>query len=297
MIELRDMQLLVALARHQHFARAAQDCGISQPAFSMRIRALEDRLGTAIVRRGNRFLGFTAQGEVLVGRAGSILEDAKALEQEMRATDGPVSGTLTLGVVPTALGPAARICLALNQDFPDIAVRIESASSIDIQQGIETGQMDAGLTYTDGVSADMMRIDPVYNERYVLYAHRDLVPSGADAVDWAFAATLPLSLLNPQMQNRRILDKVFQDLGVQPRVVSQANVFTPAISMVRQGQGATILPEGVLPTLGDFADAVALPLIDPVVSKSISLIAALKGPSLPVVQALYDIVAGMRDKL
>lgn len=49
------MQLLVALARHRHFARAARDVGISQPAFSMRIRKLEENLGVAIVRRGNRF--------------------------------------------------------------------------------------------------------------------------------------------------------------------------------------------------------------------------------------------------
>jgi len=296
-IELRDMQLLVALAEHQHFARAAQDCGISQPAFSMRIRALEDRLGTSIVRRGNRFLGFTAQGEVLVERARGILEDTKALEQEMRAKDGPVSGSLTLGVVPTALGPAAQMCLELNQKFPDIDVSIESASSITIQQGIETGRMDAGLTYTDGVSSDMMRLDQVYDERYVFYAHRDFMPKGATSVDWAFAATLPLNLLDSQMQNRRILDKVFQDLGVQPQIMSQANVFTPAISMVRQGQGATILPEGVLSTIGAYKDVLALPLVNPVVTKSISLVAGSKGPSLPVVQALRDVASGISNKL
>ena len=45
MIELKDLMLLTALARHKHFAKAAADCGMSQPAFSMRIRNLEERLG------------------------------------------------------------------------------------------------------------------------------------------------------------------------------------------------------------------------------------------------------------
>ena len=71
MLDLRDLECLSALARHKHFARAAEDCGMSQPAFSMRIRNLEERLETQIVRRGNRFQGLTAEGELVLahGRA------------------------------------------------------------------------------------------------------------------------------------------------------------------------------------------------------------------------------------
>lgn len=69
MFEIRDLQLLSALARHRHFAKAAEECGISQPAFSMRIRNLEDRLGVSIVRRANRFQGLTEEGEMIVRRA------------------------------------------------------------------------------------------------------------------------------------------------------------------------------------------------------------------------------------
>ena len=85
MIEIRDLQLLSALARHRHFAKAAEECGISQPAFSMRIRNLEDRLGVSIVRRANRFQGLTEEGEMIVQRARRILDDTKALEQQVLA--------------------------------------------------------------------------------------------------------------------------------------------------------------------------------------------------------------------
>ena len=92
MIEIRDLQLLSALARHRHFAKAAEECGISQPAFSMRIRNLEDRLGLSIVRRANRFQGLTEEGEMIVRRARRMLDDAKALEQEVEAARGEISG-------------------------------------------------------------------------------------------------------------------------------------------------------------------------------------------------------------
>ena len=69
--------------RHHHFAKAAEKCGISQPAFSMRIRNLEDRLGVSIVRRAIRFQGLIEEGDMILQRARSILDDTKALEQQV----------------------------------------------------------------------------------------------------------------------------------------------------------------------------------------------------------------------
>ena len=108
MLDLRDLQCLVALSRHKHFARAAEECGMSQPAFSMRIRNLEDRLQTSIVKRGNRYLGLTGDGEMILARARRVIGEARALEDEVRAAKGEVMGVLSLGVVPTVTAFAAR---------------------------------------------------------------------------------------------------------------------------------------------------------------------------------------------
>ena len=107
MLDLRDLECLSALARHKHFARAAEECGMSQPAFSMRIRNLEDRLETQIVRRGNRFQGLTAEGEVVLSHGRAILESTRALEEQVRAAKGEVIGRLRLGTIPTANAYAA----------------------------------------------------------------------------------------------------------------------------------------------------------------------------------------------
>jgi hypothetical protein len=62
-VDIRQLQYLVALAREKHFTRAAQACHVTQPTLSGRIRQLEQELGVPIVERGQRFLGFTADGE------------------------------------------------------------------------------------------------------------------------------------------------------------------------------------------------------------------------------------------
>jgi DNA-binding transcriptional LysR family regulator len=299
MIELRDMQLLSALARHRHFAKAAEECGISQPAFSMRIRKFEDRLGVTIVRRGNRFQGLTGEGELLVARARIILDEVRALEQEFKAAQGEVVGTLVLGVVPTAIAFAARLAVHLHSTYPRIVMRIVSASSLAIQQRLEEGTIDAGLTYGDSIGTDQVALETLYEESYVLLAPRAMVPdgiTGITGITWAEAAELPLSLLEPGMQNRRILDRMFADLCLTPRVISETNGFTASMVMAREGLAATIVPQVLIAALGDLDGAVVLPLCAPELCKPICLATPERTMEMPVVRALKEISRQVRDK-
>ena len=175
-MELRDLQFLAALAREKHFARAARECGVSQPAFSMRIRGLEERLGVAIVKRGNRYQGLTPEGEAILRHGRRILDDMRFLEQDLLAARGKISGRLTLGVVPTAAAYAGGLAIRLHARYPGIVARIETGTSVAIQGRIEDGSLDAGLTYDDSVSADVMNVQPLYEEHYVLLSPVLLAP-------------------------------------------------------------------------------------------------------------------------
>jgi DNA-binding transcriptional LysR family regulator len=289
MIGIRDMQHLIALAQHQHFAKAADACNISQPAFSMRIRNLETKLGIQIVRRGNRFLGFTEQGDILVRRARSILEDTKALEQEMNAASGVVSGSVSLGVVPTALAHAAQLCIQLHNAHPGIKVKIDSTTSLRIQQRLDEGTLDAGLTYDDSVSRDLVRVDRLYLEEYVLLVPQSMLPQDQTSITWQDAARLPMSLLEPQMQNRRILDRIFADVAAAPHVIAETNGFVSSLIMAREGLAATIVPKVLLAGLGlpEGTRAVELEGADP--DKAICFVSRIRNNELPAVDALRRI--------
>ncbi|MBO9395150.1 LysR family transcriptional regulator [Shimia sp. R9_2] len=290
MISLKDLEFLTSLARHGHFARAAEECGVSQPAFSMRIRKLEERLNAAIVKRGNRFQGFTPEGEALMRHARKIMDGMKLLEEEFRSAGGEVTGQLSLAVIPTAVGFAAQAVGQLRAAHPAITVRLQTASSLTIQQGLEKRVFDAGITYGEGVSPEMMRVEPLYEERYVLVAPKALAPRKTGTATWAEAAELPLSLLEPSMQNRRILDLVFRDVGVVPSVVAETGEFTSSLLMAANGVAATVIPEGLLHSLGEMQDIVALPLGDPAVEKDVSLVTPHRLPGLSTVEALRNVL-------
>ncbi|WP_425046733.1 LysR family transcriptional regulator [Primorskyibacter sp. S87] len=289
MISLRELEFISSLARRKHFARAAEDCGVSQPAFSMRIRKIEEQLGAAIVKRGNRFQGFTAEGETLVRHARKIMDDLKVMEQEIRSERGEVTGLLSVGVIPTAAIFAARAIRRLQGLYPGIRVRLETATSLAIQQGLEDGRFEAGFTYGEGVSRDMLRADPLYQEAYYLLAPVSLIPQGKSEISWAEAAELPLSLLEPNMQNRRILDKVFRDAGLVPDVVSETSEFTASMVLAAEGASATIVPKVHAETFGVLDGAVALPLVNPKLEKEVCLVAQMRDPSLPTVAALRKV--------
>ncbi len=291
MIELKDLQLLTALARHRHFAKAAEASNMSQPAFSMRIRSLEDRLGLPIVRRGNRFQGLTGEGQMIVDRARGILDDAKALEQEIAAARGEVTGTLVLGVVPTATSFAAQLINRLHQAHPRVLARLEVTTSLSIQQRLYDGTIDVGVTYSDSLGRDDISLLPLYDEAYVLLACEAMLEAWQEEITWTEAASLPLSLLEPQMQNRRILDRIFNDLDLRPEVMSESTGFMAAIVMARAGSVATILPAALVEALGPLAGTRALRLVEPEQTRPICLAAIERQTDLTTIRALKEVIA------
>lgn len=283
------MELLASLARHRHFARAAEACGISQPAFSARIRNLEIELGVPIVKRGNRFLGFTDEGDTVLTWARRILADAEGLRQEVEAAKGALAGRLAIGAVPTALAYAARVPSLLRAAHPGLSIQIQSLSSIQIHRKLDDLSLDAGVTYLDEDLPSHLSVRPLYEERYVLVAQSALVPHAAGSITWREAAGLPLCLLTRDMRNRRILDEVFQEhVGLAPTPVTETNAFTAALAQVADGDAATIAPAILVETVPMAQGAVCLDLVEPTFTTSIGLAIADRDPTPPAVLALIE---------
>ncbi len=289
MPDIRDMQLLASLARHNHFARAAQECGISQPAFSVRIRNMEIELGVPIVRRGNRFLGFTAEGETVLKWARRILADAEGLRQEVELAKGALFGRLSLGAIPTALPFAARASSTLRAAHPGLMMQIRSLTSSQIHRGLDDLSLDAGITYLDSAMPGRLTVMPLYEERYVLLAPAAIAPRAAGTATWREAAALPLCLLTRDMRNRRILDEVFErGAGAAPAPVLETNAFTAALALVDAGGAATVAPALLVETLPPSDDVARLDLVEPHVTTSVVLAVADREPMPPAVLALIE---------
>lgn len=284
--DFRDLQLLVSLSRHRNFSRAAADCNISQPAFSTRIRKMEDRFALPLVRRGNNFLGFTREGEVVLKWARKILIDAEGLRQEIDALSNNLNGKLSLGVIPTAMPFAAHVSSQLRRQHPNLSVEIHSLSTRQIESRLDDFSLDAGIMYFEDTDPDTTV--KLYEERYVLIAPQSLASAlgSGRQVTWSEAAGLPLCLLTPNMRNRQLIDAVFSEVSAVPTVTMEATGFTAVLAQVASGTAATIAPVGVAETFLALPSTLQFDLVKPDVTHTVGMSIKDQSPELPMVHAL-----------
>lgn len=101
MITLRQLEFALAVAKHRHFKRAAEECNISQSALSLGIAELEKQLDTQIFERNNKQVLITPIGEELLERAQNIFSDINDLVARAQSHQTPLAYPMTIGIIPT----------------------------------------------------------------------------------------------------------------------------------------------------------------------------------------------------
>ena len=289
---LRNLRYLEALAREQHFARAARACDVTQPTLSAGIKQLEEELGLLIVQRGQRFHGLTPEGLRVVDWTRRILADVESLEQEASELRAGLVGRLRIGAIPVALPTVAQLTAPFAERHPQVSITINSLSSMEIQRGLDDFTLDAGLTYLDNEPLSHVRTLPLYRERFHLFFPADA--SVGPRVTWADAATLPLCLLTPDMQNRRILNELFAKHGVAPQAMIETNSVLTLWAYLRTGKWASILPHPFLDLLGVPEGVRAIPLEGGEGHFTIGVVVPDREPMTPSARELLS-VAGNLD--
>ncbi|WP_225029740.1 LysR family transcriptional regulator [Xinfangfangia pollutisoli] len=282
------LEMFIALARERHFGRAAEACGVTQPSLSGAIRQLEEQLGVQLVYRGSRFQGLTPEGARVLERALRIVADARALKDEMRSTRAGLSGHLRLGVIPTALPMVADLTGPFAARHPNVSISILSRTSSEILTGIESLDLDAGITYLDNEPLGRVARVPLYTEFYRFLCAPGAPLSGRHSVTWAEVAAQPLCLLTGDMQNRRIVNQHLAEAGtsVAPRIESNSTI--ALVGHVLTGQWASVAPMRLAQIFAGENRLDAVPIVDPEAEHQIGLIAPRREPQTPVLTALLD---------
>ncbi len=239
---LRQLEYLAALSREGHFARAAEACHVSQPALSAGIRKLEAELGVQIVRRGQRFEGFTPEGVEVLRWAQRVTAEQEALRQTLTTMRDGLSGVLRIGAIPTALSVASLLTAPVRELHPLVRFSLQAMSSREIVSRLNDFDIDVGMTYVDGEPLGKVRVVPLYRERYLFLTPTDGQLADRRTVRWAEAASTALCLLTPAMQNRRILDGHFADAGVEAQPVVETDTISAVYAHVTSMGLSSVIP-------------------------------------------------------
>ncbi len=171
---IRQLECIVAVADHGSFRKAATALGISQPALSAQVQAIETLLGVQIFERDRRSVLVTPAGEDIVGRAREALAAVDSVSDAARRRGEPLVGPLRLGVIPTvapywlpALLPTVRT------KFPKLELILREEQTSRLRAQLVAGQLDAAMVAIP-VDGDVTTAT-IVRESFVVAA-----PRGAD---------------------------------------------------------------------------------------------------------------------
>lgn len=280
------LEYLMALARERHFGRAAQACGVTQPTLSTGIKQLEETLGVLLVQRGSRFIGFTPEGERTLDWARRIVGDTRAMREEIRALQHGLAGRLRIAAIPTTLAMVAALTTPYRERHPDVRFTILSRTSIEVLTHLENLEIDAGITYLDNEPLGRVTAIPLYQERYQLITASDAPLGDRATVTWAEVAQVPLCLLTPDMQNRRIIEGLLRAAGGDPQPMLESNSMIVLFAHVRTARWASVMPAKLAETLGLTDRIRAIPIVAPEALHTIGLVVPAREPMTPLTAAL-----------
>jgi DNA-binding transcriptional LysR family regulator len=283
---IEKLEFVIALARERHFGRAAEACGVSQPTLSAGIKQLEDHFGVRLVNRGSRFGGFTPEGERVLEWARRIVGDARAMHQEIDALKRGLAGEIRIAAIPTALAMTAMLTTPYRAKHPDVRFSIFSRNSVEVFRLLENLEVDAGLTYLDNEPLGRVNTVPLYLEEYRLLTSPDGVFGKRDRVTWAEVGRIPLCLLTPDMQNRRIIDGLLRAAGTEPSPTLESNSMIVLFAHVRTGKWSSIMPAKLAETLGLTDRVRSIPIVEPAATHAVGLVVPHREPMTPLVSAL-----------
>jgi DNA-binding transcriptional LysR family regulator len=174
-------------------------------------------------------------------------------------------------------------------------VTILSRTSAEILDGIESLELDAGITYLDNEPLGRVAQTPLYTEFYRFLCAPSSPLAGRAQISWHEVATIPLCLLTADMQNRRIVNLHLAEAGTRVAAAVESNSTIALVSHVRTGLWASVVPMK-LAEMFTGQGLIAIPIVEPEAEHLVGLITTKRDPQTPVLQALMDEAARLRLK-
>lgn len=168
-LTLRDLEYVIAVAKHEHFGRAAQECHVSQPSLSTQIKKIEGYLATTLFERTNRRVSTTAAGKKVAEQAAVVLAEARKISTLLEPAALDRFETLKLGCI-TTLAPFIPYAITeLKKAFPQASLLLQEGLTHELIRELKVGNLDAVIAAAPIKDESLTKI-PLFFEPFLLAA-------------------------------------------------------------------------------------------------------------------------------
>lgn len=247
----KQIQYATILARTCNFSLAAEELGITQPAFSKQIIALENELGIKLFDRSTTPLSLTAAGEFFISKAKKLLFEQENLLKTVEKYKSGDNGRLTVGIAPfRSLFVTPKLVKEIKKEFPGVHITLQEYGLDKLQKGLRDGLYDFAIMNlpVDEAVFDVITLEA---DSIVLavpdsmtYMIEEKVKDGK--IDFCDCEVLPFAVVGHNQEMRKLFDKLCLKAEIEPEIYVEVTSVTTAREMVRQGLAATLLPKEFL---------------------------------------------------
>ncbi|MBX6765779.1 MAG: LysR family transcriptional regulator [Actinomadura rubrobrunea] len=244
-MDLRQMEVAVAVAEEGGFTAAPRRLRVVQSAVSSTVRALERDLGTPLFDRTTHRVTLTAAGEAFVPAARAALRAAEQARAAVDSARGQLRGQVTVGTMQGVWAGLHRALARLREEHPGVVVRLRQGAVADIRQALREGAVDLAVVALDRRQQRGLVTRLLFREEMVLVTAAGRDVPGDGPMTLADAARMPMVDFSPGWAVRRLVDQAFRTAMVERTTAFEVNDIVAASELVRHDLGVCIMPESI----------------------------------------------------
>ena len=241
-MDLRQLEILRAIAETGTFTGAGEKLHVSQPAISRQVAMLEEELGEPLFLREGRGATPTRAGHKLIQLGHRLLEDLTNTVKQIRDEHQELGGTLRIaGGMTVCLYVLPPLLKQFQHAHPGVEINVITGATPRLVRQLRTGGADVGLL-TLPIDEPSCVVLPAMKEELLLVMPRQHRLAGRRRVRARDLAAEPFVLFERSSNTRRTIDRLFTRVGIEPRVVLETENVEILKALVTTGIGLTIIP-------------------------------------------------------
>ena len=241
-MDLRQLEIVRAIAETGSFTAAGARLHVSQSAISRQILLLEDEFHERLFVRLGRRVQITAAGEALLQLSHRVFNDIRDTSASITDRQKVLNGTINMvGGMTVCLYVFPPLIKEFKKQHPQVEIKVATGGTQRLMRRVRTGQADLALL-TLPVDDPALTSVPVLREELML-----LMPAGhplasKDSVGVEALVGQPFIIFEQGSNTRRTLDEFFVREQIKPRIVTETENVEIIKSMVAAGLGVAIVP-------------------------------------------------------
>ncbi len=245
----KQMQFAIELSKQLNFSAAAEKIGISQPALSKQISALEKELGVDLFDRTTFPISLTAAGEHFVKVAEDLLYSENQLLRSMEDFKSGLRGSIEIGVSPfRSMYLIPDLCRKVRDKYPGVKIVLHEMASDALRKAATEGCFDFAIANLP-VDESLLDVLPIEQDKLVLAVPTKMLhlinktnAKEMSPINFKDCSALPFVVVGQGQEMRTLFNKICVTANLNPEIAAEVVGLATAWKMTHAGVGATLLP-------------------------------------------------------